>query len=156
MLRRTAIALIVALVLGSLPILSQAATLTQPLRRVDRLLDRSLKELHAVERFVDERHLGVDRTVDQAIRLTREAEKTVDKALAMVRSAGKEKLSKTQGEEIERLITQAQSQLRAAEQMIDRATQKSADIKRLRKMLSSVDREIDEALKLLREVVAGL
>ncbi len=157
MLRRIAIALAVELCLVAVFVLpTQAATVGQSLRRVDGLLDRSLKELRAAERFVDQKHLGsVDRTVDQGIRLARRAEKTMDKALAMLRREH-ESLSKEQADRIEQLITQAQRQLRNSESMIDRATQKSEDHNRLREMLGRVDRQVDEALKLLHEVVAGL
>jgi Na+/phosphate symporter len=157
MLRRIAIALAVELCLVSVFVLpTQAAAVGWSLRRVDGLLDRSVKELRAAERFVDQKHLGsVDRTVDQGIRLAHSAEKTVDKALAMLRQE-RQSLSKKQGDQIEQLITQAQRQLRNSETMIDRATQKSEDHNRLREMLDRVDRQVEEALKLLHEVVAGL
>ncbi len=158
MVRKIALVLVVVLGVVTIPVLSTyAATAPQPLRRVDGLLDRSLKELRVAERFADQKHLGsADRMIDQAIQQARAAEKTVDKALALVRRVGPQKLSKAQGEEIERLIKHAQSQLRQAEAMIDRATQQSEDHKRLRRMFGRVDRQVDEALKLLHELVAKL
>lgn len=158
MVRRIALALVIVLGIATIPILStQAATVTPSLKRVDGLLDRSLRELRAVELFADTKHLvGADQALDQAIRLTREAEKTVDQALAMVRQAGTEKLSRAQGERIEQLIKQAQSQLRQVEAAIDRVAKKSEDHKKLRRMVGRIDRHVDEALKLLHQVVAKL
>ena len=158
MVRKLTLVFIVVLGVVAIPGLSaQGATTTPPLRRVDGLLDRSLKELRAAEQFADQRHLGrIDRSTDQAIRLARAAEQTVDRALAMVRRAGSQKLTRAQGEQIEQLITQAQRQLRQAEAMIDHAAQQSEDHKRLREMLARIDRQVDEALKLLRQAVAGL
>lgn len=127
------------------------------LHRVDRLLDRSLKDLRAAEQLADQKHLGgTDRSVDEGIRLTREAERNVDKALAMIREAGEENVSKAQGEQIERLITEAKGQLRRVEEMIDKSTQRSEDHMRLRRMLGHVDRQVDEALEILHKGIAGL
>jgi hypothetical protein len=156
------IALVLAVVLGfvSTPLLSAQAApgdTAQALKRVDGLLNRSVTELRVAERFADQKHLGsVDKTVDQGMRLVRSAEVTADKALAMLRRGSSQKLSKAQGEQIERLVTQAQNELRRGEEMIDRAAQKSEDHKRLRTMVRRVDRQVDEAVKLLHQIVAGM
>ena len=63
---RIAVVLVVVLGLVTMPLLSAQAANTnsaQALKRVDGLLDRSLRELRAAERLADQKHLGrIDRT----------------------------------------------------------------------------------------------
>lgn len=160
MVGRIAIFLVVVLGVVTVPLLPVHAASrdrAKDLQQVDVRLDKTLKGLRAAERYADQKHLNrIDRTTDQAIRLVRGAEQKVDKALAMVRRAGKEKLSKAQVEQIERLVAEARGQLRRAEAMIDRAAQKSREHKRLREMFKDVDQHVDAALKMIHEIVAGL
>lgn len=157
---RIAVVLVVVLGLVTTPLLSaQAATNGSgpALKRVDGLLNRSLRELRTAERFADQKHLGrTDRTTDQAIKVVRSAEKTMDNALRMVRRAGDKPLTKAQREQIERALTRAQHELRQAEVMLDKATQQTEDLKRLREMFTRADQQLDEALKIIHQVVAGM
>lgn len=156
---RIAVVLVVVLGLVTMPLLSAqaASNTTQALKRVDGLLDRSLRELRAAERFADQKHLGrIDRTTDQGLKVARSAEKTIDNALRMVRRAGEKPLTKVQHEQLERVVTRAQHELRQAEAMIDKATQQGDDFKRLREMFTRSDQQLDEALKIIHQVVAGM
>src|SRR6266851_193186 len=75
---RIAVVLVVALSLVTMPLLSAQAASTNnapALKRVDGLLDRSLRELRAAERFADQKHLGrIDRTTDQGMKVARSAD----------------------------------------------------------------------------------
>jgi hypothetical protein len=143
-----------------MPLLSaQAATngSAQALKRVDGLLDRSLRELRVAERFADQKHLGrIDRTTDQGIKLARGADRTIDNALRMVRRAGGKPLTKAQQEQLEKVLARGQHELRQAEVMLDKATQQGEDFKRLREMFTRADQQVDEALKIVHQVIAGL
>jgi hypothetical protein len=156
---RIAVVLVVVLGLVTMPLLSaQAATNSaQALKRVDGLLDRSLRELREAERFADQKQLGrIDRTIDQGIRLARTSEGTIDYALRMIRRAGETPLTKAQHEQLERVVTRAQHELRQAEAVLDKATQQGEDFKRLREMFTRADQQVDEALKIVHQVVAGM
>ncbi|HLQ63183.1 MAG TPA: hypothetical protein VK201_00530 [bacterium] len=157
---RIAVVLVVVLSLVTMPLLSvQAASSNNApaLKRVDGLLDRSLRELRAAERFADQKHLGrIDRTTDQGMKVARSAEKTIDNALRMVRRAGEKPLTKVQHEQLERVVTRAQHELRQAEAILDKATQQGEDFKRLREMFTRADQQLDEALKIVHQVVAGM
>ncbi len=157
---RIAVVLVVVLSLITMPLLSAhaATTNTAPaLKRVDGLLDRSLRELKVAERFADQKHLGrIDRTTDQGMKLARSAEKTIDNALRIVRRAGEKPLTKAQHDQLERVVMRAQHELRQAEAMLDKATQQGEDFKRLREMFTRADQQLDEALKLVHQVVAGM
>jgi C4-type Zn-finger protein len=157
---RIALVLVIVLGLVTMPLLSAQAASTgsaQALKRVEGLLDRSLREVRQAERFADQKHLGrIDRTTDQAIRLVRSTDKTIDNALRMVRRAGEKPLTKAQREAIERIVARAQHELRQAEGMVDKAAQQSEDQKRLREMFTRADQQLDEALKIIHQIVAGM
>jgi phosphate uptake regulator len=74
----------------------------------------------------------------------------------MVRQAGEKPLTKAQHEQLERIVTRAQHELRQAEALLDKATQQSEDFKRLREMFTRADKQLDEALKIVHQVVAGM
>ncbi len=161
------IALILALVVSvvSIPVLSSSAappTMSKPalvrnVRMIDQYLDRALRNMRAAERLVDEKHLSnADAAVDQALRLVRSAEIKVDRALGVVRSAEASKLSTEQVEQVERLSREARRELRRADSMVARLTYRSMEFKRLRSMLKDADRQVDQALSLLRQIIAGL
>lgn len=154
---RIAVVLVVVLGLIATPLMSAHAATNnaQALKRVDGLLDRSLRELRQAEKIADQKQLGrIDRTTDQALKLVRVAEKRIDGALRLVRRG--EKLTKAQREQIERMLTQAQHELRQAEAMIDKATAQSEDHRRVREMFVRADQQVDEALKIVHQVVAGM
>lgn len=131
--------------------------LAQTLKVVDQHLDRTLRVLNAAEELVDTKHMArADRAVDQAIQLVRDAERKLDKALTVVRTAEATKLSKTQVEEVERLSAEARNQVREAEAIVDRTRVNDMNHKKLRGLFISADKHMDQALKMLKQIIASL
>ena len=162
MIRRLALLILLVAVIVSVPAPAARAALppanlAKALQQVDQLLDRALRNLTAADELVEKKQMAAkDQAVDRAMRLTREAERKIESALAMVRALGSTKPSKEQLAQIERLIGEARAQLREAEAMIDRVTQKTQNHKLLRGLVTGADHRIDDAVKMLRRIAASL
>ncbi len=162
MMRKLALLVVLVVVIVSVPAPAAHAalpptSLAKALQQVDQLLDRALRNLSAADELVEKKQMAAkEQVVDRAMRLTREAERKIDSALAMFRALESTKPSKEQLAQIERLITEARGQLREAESLIDRVTQKTQDHKLLRGLVTGADHRIDEAVKMLRRIAAGL
>lgn len=132
-------------------------TLVQDIQSVDHNLDRALRLLNAAEELVDTKQMGkTDRAIDQAMGLVGDAERKAGEALSMVRQAGTTKLTKAHVEQVERLSTDARSQVRAAQALVDRTGQKSMNHRKLRGVLIGADMKMDQAVKVLKQIGARL
>ncbi len=159
------LALVLAIILGvmSVPIVWANAASQTPrnlasnLRFVDQRLDRALRLLNTAEEFVNAKQMDkTDRAIDQAMRLVRDAERKADSALSIFRQVKATALSKVQLEQVERLSAEARNQVREAETLIDRTGQKTLNHRKLRGLLVGADKQMDQAMTMLQQIVAGL
>ncbi len=168
-MRSVAIFFVVALVAGALVAPLHAASETKPprehevigeLRAIDHRLDVVIRDLRLTDQLADRHHLrGVDATLDQGLQLTRQAEQKVDQALAIVRAAIAEggKPSRQQIERVENLLNEAFQLTHEAERKIDSAMGKlPEDARKLAEVLKRVDKNADQAIKMLRGIVEQL
>jgi hypothetical protein len=132
-------------------------TLAQSLRFVDQRLDRALRLLNTAEELVTVKRMDkADRAIGQALPLLRDAERSVGNALNMFRQAEATKPSKGQFEQVQRLSTEGRQQLRETTAIVERTAQKNANYKKLRGLLIGADKQMDQVLKMLSQIVAGL
>lgn len=133
------------------------STLAKNLRFVDQHLDRALRLLNTAEELVSAKRMDkTDRAIGQAIPLLREAEKSVGNALNMFRQAEATKPSKGQLEQVQRLSTEGRQKLRETISTIERTAQKNFNYKKLRGLLIGADKQMDQVLKTLSQIVGGL
>lgn len=165
MVRKLAVVLAAVLGVMSFPVVWGSAapqppatrTLVQNIRSVDQHLDRALRLLNAAEEIVDTKQMGkTDRAIEQAMGLVGDAERKADQALSMVRQVEATKLTKAQVEQVERLSAEARTQVRAAQALIDRTGQKTANHRKLRGVLIGADNRMDQAVKVLKQIGARL
>jgi len=131
-------------------------TLVQNIRVVDQHLDRALRLLNTAEELINKKQMSQDQAIDKAIQFVGEAERRTDKALSIIRQSEATKLTKAQGEQVERLAAEARAQVREAEAIVDRIAKKTANHKLLRGLLTGADRQMDQAARMLHKIVAGL
>jgi len=97
-----------------------------------------------------------DRAIGQAMPRLRDAERIVGDAMNMFRQAEATKPSKGQLEQVQRLSTEGRQQLRETIALVERTARKNFNYKKLRGLLIGADRQMDQGLKTLSQIVAGL
>ncbi len=139
------------------PQASSPRTLAQNLRFVDQSLDRALRLLNTAEELVSVKRMDkTDRAIGQAMPRLRDAERSVSNALNMFRQTEATKPSKGQLEQVQRLSTEGRQQLRETRATVERTAQKNFNYKKLRGLLIGADKQMDQVLKTLSQIVAGL
>jgi hypothetical protein len=131
------------------------SAVAQNIRSLDQHLDRALRLLNAAEEIVDTKQMGkTDRTIDQAMGLVADAERKAGEALTIIRQVEATKVTKAQVEQLERLSAEARTQVQAAQALVDRIGQKTANHRKLRGVLIGADSRMDQALKVLKQMGA--
>lgn len=138
----------------NLPVLAvhpaQAVTsLAQQMKQVDMALDTAIRNLNAAEERVSKKQVkGVEKSMD----LVRDAETKIGQALGIFKQLEATKPSKEQIEQIQRLLADAQAQLKQAGTLIDQSGQRSQDHKLIRGLVTGAGNQVGKAMKALRQM----
>lgn len=169
-MRSIAILLVIAVLAGlSAPVLAQTSgskgrVVYAKLREVDGKLERAFFNVRTAAELINKSRPGGqhDVTVDEALRFLIEGEQKVGQAITMVRSmkpktANAAPPSREQFERVERIVGEAVKPIREAGQKIEVALKnRPEDAKKISFFLKQADRNTDAAIKMLRQIMAGL